>query len=273
MIWDSTALTTAVHLLVIGSVGYAFWKFVLQNRAAAATATSGGVLLLLAGLSVTMLYFIANLVAMHVFPLFMPMSAAVTAMEHLHREFFGIATLIGVFLISMGFAATNRTLSNTINELRDVRDRQVFAASGTNDGIWDWDIRTSDCSYSMRWKETLGYAEDELEGVRETFMSLLHPADRGGVAKALDAHLTNRIPYEAEYRLRHKDGHYIWVWAKGQAIWDEHGEPVRMGGSICDITERRQAEVVLPGESRGTFDNVILSGGPYDPTSTTTIHG
>ncbi len=58
---------------------------------------------------------------------------------------------------------------------------------------------------------------------------------------AVRTHLDARVPYDAEFRLRHKDGHYVWVRSKGQAIWDEQGNARRMAGSISDITPRRQA--------------------------------
>jgi signal transduction histidine kinase len=58
---------------------------------------------------------------------------------------------------------------------------------------------------------------------------------------AVRTHLDARVPYDAEFRLRHKDGRYVWIHSKGQAIWDEQGNPKRMAGSISDITPRRQA--------------------------------
>jgi PAS domain S-box-containing protein len=231
---------TAIDFLIIGSVGYAFWSFLKQSRAVAATPAAARPTLLLTGLAVTALIFVTDLLIMHVFPLFMSSSEAMATMEFRYHQYLWIALLFGIFLISAGFTVTCKAMFEYIRELHDVEDRYAFAAAGTNDGLWDWNIKTGDCCYSVRWKKTLGYRDGELKDVRETFISLLHPDDRACAATAWEAHLTNRVPYDLEYRLKHKDGHYIWVWAKGQAIWDLHGEAVRMGGSISDITERKK---------------------------------
>ena len=72
--------------------------------------------------------------------------------------------------------------------------------------------------------------------------SRLHPDDHDWVLAQVQTHLTERSPYDLIYRLRTKADDYRWINARGQAIWDEAGNPTRMAGSICDITERKQAE-------------------------------
>ncbi|MEN8447611.1 MAG: PAS domain-containing protein, partial [Cyanobacteria bacterium J06555_13] len=73
------------------------------------------------------------------------------------------------------------------------------------------------------------------------FESRLHPDDHDRTLAAVQAHLERKCPYDIEYRLRTKQGHYLWIHAQGQAIWNEKGQPTRMAGSISDITERKQA--------------------------------
>jgi PAS domain S-box-containing protein len=125
--------------------------------------------------------------------------------------------------------------------LRDSEEWYALAASGANDGLWDWNIETNQSYLSLRWKQLLGYEEHELKNVRQTFIDALHPDDKDRVMAAVRGHLETRIPYDIEFRLRHKDGHYVWVRSKGQAIWDDKGNARRMAGSIGDITERRLA--------------------------------
>ncbi len=175
-------------------------------------------------------------------------------MEQLHLEIHWIAAAFGVFCISLGFSMANRNQRRVINALHKSEERFAFAVSGTNDGIWDWNIRTNEDYLSPRWKAILGYEDDELENVMETFTSLIHPADRNGVTKAVDAHLRDRLPYNEIFRLRHKEGHYIWVRARGEAIWDDQGEPVRMAGSISDISERKAAEELVSRAEGRLFD-------------------
>jgi len=126
--------------------------------------------------------------------------------------------------------------------LKASEERFALAIQGSNDGLWDWDIRSKTLYWSPRLKELLGYADDELKIDFDTFDLFLHPDDRERVASAIEAHLKERKPYDVEERQRTKSGEYRWYRARGQALWDESGNPVRMVGFTSDITERKQAE-------------------------------
>lgn len=134
---------------------------------------------------------------------------------------------------------------NLAEALRVSEERFALAVQGSNDGIWDWDITNNTLYWSPRLKELLGYANVELEVDFDTFDSLLHPDDKELVAAAIEAHLKHRVPYDVEQRLRTKSGEYRWFQARGQAIWDEAGQPLRMVGFTTDITERARAEEQL----------------------------
>jgi PAS domain S-box-containing protein len=127
--------------------------------------------------------------------------------------------------------------------LRESEERFELAVRGTDAGIWDWDLRTNAVYYSPHWKRMLGYAEDELAGDYVEWESRLHPEDRERALAAIRDYLGGTTSeYELEHRLRHKDGSYRWMLARGAAVRDGHGEPYRMVGSHLDITERRQSE-------------------------------
>jgi PAS domain S-box-containing protein len=126
--------------------------------------------------------------------------------------------------------------------LRDSLQRYELAVRGTDDGLWDWNFVTDELYWSPRWKSTLGYAEGELTAQIERYREMLHPDDHPRLRQHIDSHLKHRTPVDIDVRLRHKDGHYIWVNSRGQAAWNERGEPVFMAGSIRDITARRDAE-------------------------------
>jgi PAS domain S-box-containing protein len=125
--------------------------------------------------------------------------------------------------------------------LRVTEERFALAVRGSQDGIWDWDIQNDSLYWSPRLKELLGYAVDELDVDFAIFDSLMHPDDKERVGEAIDAHLGDRATYDVEERLRTKSGEYRWFRARGQAVWDEVGQPVRMSGSITDVTESKRA--------------------------------
>jgi PAS domain S-box-containing protein len=144
--------------------------------------------------------------------------------------------------------AANEKLEKEISDrqaaeeaLRVTEERFALAVRGSQDGIWDWDIQNDSLYWSPRLKELLGYADDELDIDFATFDSLMHTDDKERIGGAIEAHLRDRTTYDVEERLRAKSGEYRWFRARGQAIWDEVGQPLRMSGSITDITESKRA--------------------------------
>ncbi len=127
--------------------------------------------------------------------------------------------------------------------LKNSREQYILAVKGSNDGIWDWNLLTNELFLSEKWKEQLGYADHELENNFDTFENVLHPDDKQSVLDFVKRYLEGQIKvYSIELRIRHKDGSYRWILARGEAIRDEDGKPFRMAGSHSDITERKQAE-------------------------------
>ncbi|MFQ5734396.1 MAG: PAS domain-containing protein, partial [Planctomycetaceae bacterium] len=129
--------------------------------------------------------------------------------------------------------------------LRESEQRYELAVRGTADGIWDWDILSGSVYRSPRVWELLGYDAEEISPTFDGFSSLLHPDDRDRAQDAVRRHLEQREPYHMEYRMRTKTGDYRWFETRGEAVWDDDGNPVRMAGSIRDITSRRAAESEL----------------------------
>jgi PAS domain S-box-containing protein len=128
-------------------------------------------------------------------------------------------------------------------ELLRSRERFELAVRGSQDGLWDWDLRTGDVFYSPRWKSILGYEDHEIAHRIEEWEQRLHPEERERVVAANMAHADGTTPhYEYEYRLRHKDGTYRWILSRGVALRDRAGKAYRMAGSHVDITERKEAE-------------------------------
>jgi PAS domain S-box-containing protein len=131
-------------------------------------------------------------------------------------------------------------------QLRLSNERLDLALRGTTDGIWDWDLVTGQMYFSPRWKEMLGYRDDEIGDRFKEWETRLHPEDRDRALGTIrDYFGGKRATFELEHRLRHKDGSYRWILSRGVAVWDENGKPKRMAGSHQDLTERRRAEQAL----------------------------
>ncbi|MGM0601469.1 MAG: PAS domain-containing protein, partial [Candidatus Rifleibacteriota bacterium] len=128
-------------------------------------------------------------------------------------------------------------------ELQESREQYMLAINGSQDGIWDWQIEKGTVFLSPRYKEMLGFKDDELPNEFSSFADRIHPDERSLVLKYLDQYLAGTVnEYSIEYRMRHKDGHYVWVLARGEALRDENNKPYRMAGSNTDISHRKEAE-------------------------------
>ncbi len=130
--------------------------------------------------------------------------------------------------------------------LKKSKERFELAVLGSSDGLWDWDRDNDVHFYSPRWKQMLGYEEDELDSGPDTFDSLVHPDDAARVEAALQAYLCGEADiYKAEYRMRHKSGQYRWHLVRGLGLKDETGQCYRLAGSDTDITDQKLAEAAI----------------------------
>jgi PAS domain S-box-containing protein len=134
----------------------------------------------------------------------------------------------------------------TESALRESEERLTLAFAGAQEGVWDWNLETDAVTYSPRWTQMLGYAEHEIEPHVSAWERLVHPDDRARADRANESVAQGDRTYEAEFRLRHKDGHYVHVLSRGFPVRREPGGPVvRIVGTHFDLTERKQAEDLL----------------------------
>jgi diguanylate cyclase (GGDEF)-like protein/PAS domain S-box-containing protein len=122
--------------------------------------------------------------------------------------------------------------------------RWDFAMATAGQGLWDFDARKGRTTYSSTWEHMLGYGEDELDGDPNQWLALIHPDDRARVEEADRAYQAGRAPmFEAEFRMRHKQGHWVWILDRGMIVERERdGRMARAIGTLTDITARREAE-------------------------------
>lgn len=131
--------------------------------------------------------------------------------------------------------------------LAESEQRWKFALEGSGDGVWDWDIKNHTVFLSKRWKEMLGYSNEELPNDYDAWISLIHEDDVANVLKKLKTHLANPAEeYKVEFRALRKDGSWQWLMTRGVVVqWDEDGKPARMVGTHTDIAARKQTEEVI----------------------------
>ena len=140
-----------------------------------------------------------------------------------------------------------RRLAASERAIKLSEERYKVAVAGSNDGLWDWDIKAGTVYYAPRYKELLGYSsyDEAFPNTFASFENALHPEDKERFESSLKQHLENKTTYDIEYRLRTKSGEYRFYRARGTAIWDEHGNATRMAGSLTDVTERIEINKAL----------------------------
>lgn len=151
--------------------------------------------------------------------------------------------------------------------IEENREHYELAINGSNDGIWDWNIIDNTIYFSPKWKEMLGYSNDDLTEDFSTFADNLHPDDKPTVLTKIENYLKNPIEnFALELRLRHKDGTYRWILTRGKALRDNTGKAYRMAGSHTDITARKIIEDKLKNSEKNfreffeSTDDIIVIG-------------
>ena len=131
-----------------------------------------------------------------------------------------------------------------VNEerLRVTNERLELAMDAGEHGFWDWNIDTNELFFSPRYYTMLGYENQELPMVMDTWINLMHPEDRKTIVPQIQKYVEHAEPYEAEFRLKCKDGSWKWISGRGKSYeLDENGVSHRALGLHVDITERKLA--------------------------------
>lgn len=150
-------------------------------------------------------------------------------------------TVSGVFI--QGHDITEQKRAKEALEISN--ERWKLAIEGARDGVWDWNLRTNEVAYSKRWKEILGYTEDEIDNTYDEWANRIHPDDRQTALAQLQASIRGQ-PYHSEHRLRCKDGNWKWVLARAVVGGrDEAGRPTRITGTLSDISQKKESDELI----------------------------
>ena len=154
---------------------------------------------------------------------------------------------VKLLTIFAGRAAVELERMQVEKALLDSEQRWKFALERTGDGVWDWNLHTNQVSFSRSFKLMLGYRDEEFEDRIEAWMIRIHPEDSTYVISEYERHLRGEIDsFDAEYRIKCKDGYYKWILGRGKVIQrGEDGSPLRLVGTQTDITFRKASEQVL----------------------------
>lgn len=173
--------------------------------------------------------------------------------EHYCKDGTTIPVLVHLSVAQWGDQEVLLSIAEDITEwreievaLRESRKQLSFALEASNEGLWDWNIRTGDVYLSPQYLRMLGYEHDEYGENYDAWKENVHPEDLAALEFAVQETLDTQEDYSREFRMRRKDGSYLWVLARGRVMeTDDAGEPVRMVGTHIDISDRKHIEEAL----------------------------
>lgn len=126
-------------------------------------------------------------------------------------------------------------------------ERLQLALQGSNAGLFDWDMVKNEVYCSPLYLRLMGADESQTKQTPEQLIDRAHPDDLATYNQAIEAHFSGAPELNVEIRVRHNDEHYVWLNFRGRATFDEAGNPVRMNGSVTDVSARKEAELALEG--------------------------
>lgn len=150
-----------------------------------------------------------------------------------------------------------------ITEWRADKERLRYALNGASDGLWDWNMKTNEVYYSPRWFEMLGYRFGDFPQTLDTWAELVDPSFKEATLQKITDYIEGRLDrFEVEFRMKHKDGHWVDILSRAQFATNDTGErlePLRLVGTHVDLSKRKKLEVELKQSEesfRSLFDSL-----------------
>ncbi|MCW8962224.1 MAG: diguanylate cyclase [Gammaproteobacteria bacterium] len=162
----------------------------------------------------------------------------------------GMAVGVAIFFVSAiratkALALAQHQSFSLTHALTDSEEKHRLAMEAAQDGLWDWDVITGNVYYSPSWCHIIG--EDNIQNSYTTWEDRIHPEDKTRILDSIKAHMAGETPtWKEEHRLRSAEGAWIWVLGRGKVVeTDQDDSPLRMIGTMTDISRRKQAEAAL----------------------------
>jgi PAS domain S-box-containing protein len=161
-----------------------------------------------------------------------------------YNEMLSIAPVIDADGVTRHFVATKQDITErklVEQQLLDSEQRLELALASSDLGMWDLDVASGNVVTNARWHVMLGYSAEEIEPNLADWEKMIHPDDRTATRAKLDAYIKGDAPsLEYEYRVRHKNGHWLWILARGKIVSrDTDGKPLRLIGTNLDISQQQ----------------------------------
>lgn len=154
-----------------------------------------------------------------------------------------ILTLLWTYFLRAAVGRKTRDLEKSRSDLKRSKERFDLAMQFTNDGLYDWNTETGDTYFSPGWKQMLGYEDHEIQNDLSEWERLTEPEGKNKALELIEELLTGkRSRYETEFRMRHKDGHWVDILSRGNVTSDHRGKLCRVVGTHVDISERKKKE-------------------------------
>jgi diguanylate cyclase (GGDEF)-like protein/PAS domain S-box-containing protein len=162
------------------------------------------------------------------------------------------------FAVAAARIETHLALKDAANSLRDSEERFALAIKGSNDGVWDWDLRTDEVFLSPRWRAMIGHNDGAAKITAAEWFAGVHDDDLAAFKASVARHVDGSSRhFDCTYRLRHRDGSYRWMHTRGIAQRDAEGRAVRMAGAQSDVTERQETDPLTGMPNRSYFVDVL----------------
>lgn len=145
------------------------------------------------------------------------------------------------------FLSVARDITRRAAQSQAHEEQLWFALNESNDGLWDWDVLSGTLFFSPQLKRMLGYGPEEMQPILSVWSDNVHPQDRARVMQALSEHMAGKNQrYEAEYRLRNRNGDYLWVHDRGRvSVWGSDGAAQHVIGMVRNISAHKTLEAQL----------------------------
>jgi len=161
-----------------------------------------------------------------------------------HLQLTGILAMDGKHSLISALDISSRKMAE--KAMKESEERYALVIDASEQGIWDWNIETNEVFFSEQWKRQIGYQDHEIKNDFGSWIEHLHPDEKETCQNIVQAYLNNPVGhFFLEFRFRHKDGSYRWIYNKASSKINKDGKVVRMFGAHTDITGRKLAELLI----------------------------